>query len=149
MARTAQAYCLQTKAPGLQRMWQSMRILRRFTVADLVITAEAGESMAGKYVRLLQRTGYLRLAAPLASGQPGSRNVWLLVRGADGPVAPIRRKDGSGVYDPNTKVAWGLDGNPIANAKDVDAVARGLLAKLQDQQRDDAAASDFLKGSRT
>lgn len=110
MPRTKGAYSLRSQAPGLQRVWQSMRILRRFTVPDLVATAELGESASGKYVRALARAGFVRLVQALQSGKAGSRNVWQLVRGADSPIAPIVRKDGSGVFDPNTGVAWGLNG---------------------------------------
>ena len=133
MARTAGAYSTQPQGPALGRIWQSMRILRtRFTVADLITTAETGESATGKYVRALARAGYLRLVADRISGRSASRNVWALVRGHDSPLAPIVRKDGSGVYDPNTRVVWGLDGLPRAKASDTDAVARALLAKLGD-----------------
>lgn len=110
MPRTLGAYSTRAQAPGLQRLWQGMRILRRFTVVDLVAVAEVGESATGKYVRALARAGFVRLVRALQSGLAGSRNVWQLVRGADSPTAPIVRKDGSGVYDPNTGVAWGLDG---------------------------------------
>lgn len=142
MARTTGSYNHRTVAPSLQRVWQSMRIYRsRFTTADLITTARAGDSAVAKYVRALAQAGYLRLVQARVSGRPGSRDVWCLVRGVDSPVAPIRRRDGSGVYDPNTRVAWGLDGLPQAKPTDHDGVARGLLAKLRDQTDAEAAAS--------
>lgn len=133
MARTVAAYSTTHQAPRLQQVWQSMRIMRaRFTAADLVSTGSASESAVHKYCRALARAGFLRLVQARVSGRPGSRDVWALVRDT-GPAAPIRREDGTGVFDPNTGVAWGTEGLPRANKNDHDAVARGLLAKLRDQ----------------
>ena len=143
MARTVAAYSTAHTAPRQQPVWQAMRIQRRFTTRDLLTTADCGESQVHKYCRALAQAGFLRLHQARVSGRPGSRDVWLLVRDS-GPTAPIRRHDGSGVFDPNTGVAWGMDGLPIAKPTDHDAVARGLLAKLADQQRDDRAAPRYL-----
>ena len=134
MARPIGTYNLRTQAPGLQRVWQSMRILRRFTVVDLMTTAELGDSAISRYVRALAKAGFLRLAQPLQNGHIGSRNVWQLVRGLDSPLAPIARTNRSAVFDPNTGVAWGSNGLPIADKHDHDAVAAALLAKYQDTQ---------------
>ncbi len=134
MARTVAAYSTTHQAPRLHQVWQSMRIMRtRFTTADLVSTTTASESAVHKYCRALARAGFLRLVQARVSGRPASRDVWALVRDT-GPAAPIRRQDGTGVYDPNTGAAWGVQGLPIANKHDFDAVAKGLLAKLKDQQ---------------
>lgn len=132
MARTVGAYSSVTQAPRLQQVWQSMRIMRaRFTTADLVSTGSASESAVHKYCRALSRAGFLRLVQARVSGRPGSRDVWALVRDT-GPKAPIRREDGTGVFDPNTGVAWGTQGLPVANRNDLNAVAKALLAKLAD-----------------
>lgn len=133
MARPFGTYNATTQAPMLQRVWQSMRVMRRFTTANLQATAEAGESAVRKYLAALRRAGFVRLVQARVSGRPGSRDVWALVRDS-GPAAPIRRADGSGVYCPNTQVLWNLEGLPVAPASDHDAVARGLLAKLRDRQ---------------
>lgn len=133
MARTAQAYSTSSQAPMLQRVWQSMRVMRRFTSAELIATAEAGETAVQKFIKAMHLTGYLRLQVPRVSGRAGSRDVWVLVRDS-GPIVPIRRYDGTGVFDPNTGVFWGMSGLPMADVKDHDAVARALLAKYQDQQ---------------
>lgn len=133
MARTVAAYSTTHRAPRLQQVWQSMRIMRaRFTTADLVSTGSASESAVHKYCRALARAGFLRLVQARVSGRPGSRDVWALVRDS-GPAAPIRREDGTGVFDPNTGVAWGTEGLPLADKNDHDAAARGLLAKLRDR----------------
>lgn len=111
MARIKGAYCTTTKAPGLQRAWQAMRVLRRFTTADVIMTAEVGESACRKYLRGLALTGFLVLERGRVSGRAGSRDVWRLVRDT-GPVAPIRRWDGTGVFDPNTGDAWVFEDGP-------------------------------------
>ena len=92
----------------LARVWQSMRVMRRFTTANLQATAEAGESAVRKYLMALRQAGYVRLVQARSSGHAGSRDVWALVRDS-GPAAPIRRADGSGVYDPNTGALYVLD----------------------------------------
>ena len=109
MARTPQAYSTASQAPALQRVWTSMRVMRRFTTGDLITTAEAGETAVQKYVKALHQAGYLRLQTARVSGRPGSRDIWALVRDT-GPLAPIRRRDGSGVYDANTQAVWNLQG---------------------------------------
>ena len=133
MARTQHAYSTTHQAPRLQQVWQAMRIMRaRFTTADLLTTADASESAVHKYCRALARAGFLRLVQERVSGRPGSRDVWALARDS-GPQAPIRRHDGSGVYDPNTRVAYSMDGMAIANPADHASVARALLANYRDQ----------------
>lgn len=134
MGRTHHAYSTTHQAPRLQQVWQAMRIMRaRFTTADLLTTANASESAVHKYCRALARAGFLRLVQARVSGRPGSRDVWALARDT-GPEAPIRRQDGTGVYDPNTGVAWGTQGLPLIDPKDHDGVARALLAKYRDAQ---------------
>jgi len=82
-----------------QRMWQSMRVLRKFTAAEIVATAEVGASNASKYIRSLVRTGYLRVVTPKQEGVTGGHAAYLLVRNS-GPYAPrIGKQD---VLDPNT-----------------------------------------------
>lgn len=115
MARTQGAYSSASQAPMLQRVWQSMRVLRQFHTGELEATAEAGASQVLKYVRALSQAGYLRLQVPIVSGRPGSRNVWLLLRDS-GPLAPICRRDGTGVYDPNTQIVWGAGGQQLRQA---------------------------------
>lgn len=105
MARLPGAYSTTSDAVMTRRVWQAMRMLRTFSVADLEVTAEAGKSVAERYVRALSAAGFLRLVRPRVSGRAGSRNVWQLVRDT-GPLPPIRRKDRSGVFDQNTQEAY-------------------------------------------
>ena len=122
MGRTPNSYSQRSTAPGLQKVWQSMRILRtRFDSAALQTTAEAGKTQVEKYLSALHAAGYLRLVVPRVNGRPGSRNVYALVRDS-GPTAPICRKHavqagaarGRPVYDPNTHITWGPDGQRIS-----------------------------------
>lgn len=81
------------------RAWQSMRMLRRFCLRDLQATAEISYDNIKKYVRGLERSGYLRRVGRYESGRKGSHITWLLVRDT-GPYAPRMQSDGS-TYDPN------------------------------------------------
>lgn len=82
------------------RAWQSMRILRRFTLPDLVATAEINNNNAQKYVDALSKGGYLRLVKPRASGVKGGHAVWQLVKNT-GPNPPRIWSNGR-IWDPNT-----------------------------------------------
>lgn len=83
-----------------QRMWQSMRVLKRFSVADLVATAETPANSANHYVRALRRAGYLRCVQPVQSGRTAGHARYQLMRDT-GPCAPRIGKDA--VRDPNTE----------------------------------------------
>lgn len=116
MARKRGATSSASTAPMLDRVWQSMRILRRFDTADLVATAEAGRSGVEKYVRALGAAGFLRLIEARVNGRPGSRDQWALVRDT-GPLAPIvRREKSRTVYDANTRATWGDRGQVVRDA---------------------------------
>lgn len=81
------------------RIWQSMRVMRRFTQPDLQATAEAGRDNVRKYVRGLVAAGYLRIVKPKDSGRKGGHPIYQLVRDT-GPRAPRLQSDGS-TWDPN------------------------------------------------
>jgi hypothetical protein len=80
------------------KLWQSMRVLLRFDIAQLVVTTEAKRSNAQDYVSRLVASGYLRQAQ---KANPSARRgaLYQLVRDT-GPRAPITRKTGA-TYDPN------------------------------------------------
>ena len=96
-ART-RVYRRQPKARD--RAWQSMRILRQFTSADLVATAEIGTDNARCYIRGLRRAGYLIVTRKKQEGKKSGHEVYRLVRNT-GPKAPRLQSDGN-TYDPNT-----------------------------------------------
>ncbi|CQR43682.1 hypothetical protein THICB3320732 [Thiomonas sp. CB3] len=81
------------------RVWQSMRIMRLFSAADLAATAEAGAENAQKYCRGLLRSGVLRIAQDKRQGRKFGHTVYQLARDL-GPLAPRLRSDGT-TYDPN------------------------------------------------
>ena len=101
MARREGCVVTTTHAVHLKKVWQSMRILRRFCTAELLATTGATQRLTETFVRALSQTGYLRLVAPRVNGRPGSRNIWQLVRDT-GPLPPVRRGQG-GVWDANTQ----------------------------------------------
>lgn len=131
MARTHGSTSVRSKAPGCQQAWQAMRVMRRFTSADLLMTCPAiGESGLHKYMRALANTGFTRCVQPRVSGRPGSRDVWMLVRDT-GPQAPIKRWKGGGVFDPNTGHEHELDGSPAAGLPAQHATQGGRGPGLQ------------------
>jgi hypothetical protein len=130
MARTAGATSRASTAPQLQRIWQSMRVLRRFTAAELQAAAAAGKSQVGKYLSALKGAKIVRIAQPRVSGRPGSYDVWQLVRDL-GPLAPILRKDGAAVFDPNGQRAWAARGPRAGEPVDATPMPRLALAQRQ------------------
>ncbi len=80
------------------RIWQSMRILRRFTLADLIASAESTRTNTQKYVQQLRAKGYVRVIQARRSGFPGEDAVYQLVRNT-GPLPPRIGKQG--LHDPN------------------------------------------------
>lgn len=83
-----------------QRAWNSIRVLKRFTVADLAATADAGGRNLRAYLQALARAGLIAVAVPKRNGHAGGHVVWRLARDL-GPSHPLPRRDGSGVHDPN------------------------------------------------
>jgi hypothetical protein len=79
-------------------MWQSMRVMRCFTVAEVMATAEVGASAATKYVRYLLRAGYLRCVVAKRNGRTGGHAQYRLVKDT-GPLAP--RVGKQAIRDPN------------------------------------------------
>ena len=108
MARTKGARCTEAKADNLSRKqaWQTMRIMRRFTRADILTTAAIEKSNLDKYIRALVRCNFLVVAQERVSGRPGSRDVLRIARD-NGPRPPILHTDGS-MTDPNTGDRWGV-----------------------------------------
>jgi hypothetical protein len=70
------------------KVWQSMRILRRFTIPDLCRTSGGSISNVRKFVRALATHGYVAAYGDYVSGRPGLYQAWRLVRniGKDYPT---------------------------------------------------------------
>jgi hypothetical protein len=77
--------------PGVMRLkvWQSMRILKRFTVADLCRTSGAKRNNARKFVQRLVAHGYVAVLPGFVSGRAGSYRSYRLVKDC-GPNHPMR-----------------------------------------------------------
>lgn len=71
------------------KAWQSMRILRRFTIPDLCRTAGARTNNMRKFVRALARHGYVGKFGGYVSGRSGDYQAWRLIRDT-GPDYPLR-----------------------------------------------------------
>lgn len=71
------------------QIWQSLRILRRFTLPDVCRTIPEGAKYANvrKFVSNLHRHGYVAKAAGYTSGRAGSYQVYTLVKDV-GPNYP-------------------------------------------------------------
>jgi len=95
------------------RVWQSMRIMRTFTMPDLAATADASYDNVKKYVRGLEIAGIVRMVRR-PTGRMGGHAVYHLVRDI-GPHAPRLRIDGT-TYDPNACQAMpgGIDQRGVA-----------------------------------
>lgn len=77
-----------SKMNGWDRMWQALRVLRRFTRSDLAQIC--GQSMANVtyFTKAYRQAGYLRCL-----GKAGSRNVmWTLVKDT-GPKRPPYKEE--------------------------------------------------------
>ena len=77
-----------TKGTARGRAWHSMRILRSFTLPDLVKTADIGLNNVTRYVAALTRHGYVRADAKWRGGRPGDFRRYTLVRDT-GPSHPL------------------------------------------------------------
>jgi hypothetical protein len=85
------------------KIWRSMRMMRRFTIADLCATAEAQSHNVKTYLGALINSGYIRKLKRQAPkrGIEGHA-VYALVKDT-GPLAPQRVKGGT-IFDPNVAV---------------------------------------------
>ena len=80
-------------AATFAKVWQAIRVLPRFTYAELqAITGRSYKALMND-ISLLKSAGYVKVA-----GKSGNANVFTLVKNT-GPKAPKRRKC---LYDPNT-----------------------------------------------
>jgi hypothetical protein len=91
-----------------QRGWTAMRISGRFTVGSIAVLARRStdkypEDELRRYFRALQRAGYLVLL-PTRAGEAkagaAAPQQWRLIRDT-GPQAPVLRKRGTLMFDPN------------------------------------------------
>ncbi|MDE2468834.1 MAG: hypothetical protein KGL35_08840 [Bradyrhizobium sp.] len=79
------------------RMWQSMRILRQFTVEEIVATACVSAQAAYRYINALAGDGYLECLRSYKAGRGDPHRALWKIKRDTGPFAPI----GGGRGDPN------------------------------------------------
>jgi hypothetical protein len=114
MARNHGSHTLNRNVPASRdRLWLTIRILRKFTLPQMCATAEVPYDNARRYIVQLERTGFLRLVQDHISGKAGSFKVYALVRDS-GPLAPLMRNDGT-VYDRNSLTVF-PEGCPLLEA---------------------------------
>lgn len=103
MARTPGARSeRRNKQDAQARLWATMRILRRFTLPDLVTIAAVSYDHARKFLKRLDAAGYIRKSAPNDNGHAGSYAGFTLYRDT-GPRPPIIGIDGV-AYDQNLQL---------------------------------------------
>ena len=82
------------------RIWRSIRMTRRFSISDLVATADASRANVHKYLRALLNAGYVRIVRPaIPAHRVDGYAIYQLVDDS-GPTPPRIRKDGT-VFDGN------------------------------------------------
>lgn len=103
MARTADSFTKSHRVKNArQRAWNAMRVFKTFTFLHVETSAEINERNLRVYLHALHRAGYLRQVRPKRNGVSGGHIVWKLIARNPGSLAPIVRRAGDGLYDPNT-----------------------------------------------
>ncbi len=92
-----------------QRAWNAMRILQRFTLADLQMTAaregdKNPENSLNKFCGQLVKAGYLRVNRKRVQGSKPTSNGFLKYQlvNCTGEIAPSYRANAAAIYDHNT-----------------------------------------------
>lgn len=93
------------------KIWQAMRILRRFLISDLASTSEVPRKHAAVYLHRLRRAEYVREVQPRSRA---AEAVYQLVRNT-GPLAPRLGKHG--ITDPNLEPAKPEPGDELVTLK--------------------------------
>lgn len=101
------------------KVWRAMRIRQKFSIPELTaLVAQGGEkditSNIGKYIRALQKAGYLAEMGKREKGSAmtsnGYKRYWLLPDRNTGMQAPVWRVAAKAIYDPNTELEHVLCG---------------------------------------
>lgn len=104
----AARYCSTKAAAGTHKgakIWNAMRMLRRFTATDVCAVVEsAALGYVKAYARRLASTGFLRVHRDGGNAAP----TYQLVRDS-GPVAPSITSRRTRVYDHNTTTEYAID----------------------------------------
>ncbi|MDO6542788.1 hypothetical protein [Photobacterium sanguinicancri] len=81
-----------------RRMWNTMRVLRKFSRIDLMMAAEVASSTVSSFTQRLEKAGYIRKIC-LEGNKKGECAMYLLVRNT-GPDSPVDRGK-QGMWDVN------------------------------------------------
>ena len=92
-----------------QQAWNSIRVFKVFTTAQVASTARIGKSNLRKYLGSLHRAGYIVISRPKQNGKSQGHTIYRLARDT-GPKHPLPRRDGTGVYDQNQDVLYPFAG---------------------------------------
>ena len=91
----------QRTRPQRTKLWQAMRMLRRFTVGELQAVCEVrSKSTVTSFVHELRMAGFIRCVhrGNEALHEPA---FWMIVRNT-GPLSPARLPRRKSMWDPNT-----------------------------------------------
>lgn len=82
------------------KMWQSMRVLRKFTAPEISAASESELRPARSYINALIEAGYVHITR-VSSGEVGDFTSYQIARDT-GPHAPRLRAGNEAIFDPNT-----------------------------------------------
>ncbi|MFQ2387317.1 hypothetical protein ACK32P_04435 [Aeromonas dhakensis] len=92
-----------------QKMWNTMKISRFFTLSDLAITSGVDDAGASTYTTILIRAGYVRLVDKIERFKvKGDQNRYQLIRDT-GRFAPMVRAKQGGCWDQNEQRFYQFD----------------------------------------
>lgn len=84
-----------------QRCWNSVRVLKKFSIADVATGAECSYSQASMYLTRLRRAGYVRCVQSPRADVAGV-SALLFLQHDSGPKAPVPDDKNDLMIDPNT-----------------------------------------------
>jgi len=110
----------QFKKTGRQKIWNSLKIQRVVSIADLVCLASVTEANASLYLRKLVNSDYVRVKHAVNTALPNSEikgqvSSYQLLRDT-GRLCPIVRKDGC--WDQNEQQLYPFNGTNKENHHD-------------------------------
>ena len=101
--------CRNKRKTNQQKMWNTMKISRFFTLSDLAITSGVDDSGASTYTTFLIRAGYVRLVDKIERFKvKGDQNRYQLIRDT-GRFAPMVRAKQGGCWDQNEQHFYQFD----------------------------------------
>lgn len=84
----------QRENTGADRLWKAVRILRRFTRTDLVVTTGEATENVWSFIRRYRDAGYLRVTAG-GNRRAGQEATWALVKDPGPKRPPYKKREGT------------------------------------------------------